>query len=1157
VPSESDGAFNPKRYWSFISYSHADRAWADWLHKSLERYRIPRRLVGVTIASGPVPSRIAPVFLDRVELAATTDLDATIAEALRSSRSLIVICSPAATRSPRVTQEIELFGGLKSGRLLCLIVAGRPNAEERGGSAAEECFPLPLRGSPHVGTTDSAIPLAADVRPGKGGRQEALLKLVAGILNVNLDQLRQRDSQRRRLWWVAATAICLTGMMCASALALYAWGQRNAAVQAESGLLIQSAAQHLNDSNVAGAQDTILEVLTNPRFAERHTPTAISVFQEIRAADAQIAVLSGHGDIVYSAAYSPDGTRVVTASDDKTARIWDASTGASLAVLSGHSDRVYSAAYSPDGTRIVTASWDKTARIWDARTHAQLAVLSGHGGNVYSAAYSPDGTRIVTASWDKTARIWDARSGKPLSVLSGHTDIVYSAAYSPDGRRVVTASQDKTARIWDAGLGEPLAVLSGHRDRVYSAAYSPDGMHIVTASWDKTAMVWDARTGAQLAELSGPSDRVQSAAYSRDGTRIVTASWDKTARIWDAHTGAPLAVLSGHSDIAYSAAYSPDGMHIVTASWDKTARIWDARPNAQLGVLSDHDDHVNSAAYSPNGMHIVTASDDKTARIWDARTGAPLAVLSGHSGIVYFATYSPDGMRIVTASYDKTARIWDARTGAPLAVLSGHSDRVYCAAYSPDGSRIVTASYDRTARIWDARSGKPLAVLSGHGNVVESATYSPDSARIVTASWDKTARIWDARTGTPLAVLSGHSDRVNSAAYSPDGTRIVTTSDDKTARIWDARTGALLAVLSGHGDFVESAAYSPDGTHIVTASSDKTARVWDARSGVPLAVLSGHDDHVNSAAYSSDGSLIVTASDDKTARIWNAHVPASVGAQILWDASAETDSLSDIDRARLGLPHDSHARTWSTQRSACDEAAAALYDPDRLAPGVAQSDIDADIAIPACLAEIAKPGHAARSDYQMGRALLAKHDVKGATRQLELAVSKGYRAARVDLGDLLVNVSMGMPKPEPAIALYEKAWQSGVPIAAFRLGYLYEFGGTRGTGAAAVAKLAGMSAWIWYERGADVGEPNALARFAERDESSALAENNPSRRNAILLRAFGYYAAAAERAHDEDWPDEAWRHWRYRRASLARLLAREGMMQQVADAYRKVQEGGG
>jgi WD40 repeat protein len=584
----------------------------------------------------------------------------------------------------------------------------------------------------------------------------------------------------------------------------------------------------------------------------------------------RMAVLRGHEDMVYGVAYSSDGTRIVTASSDKTARVWDARTGAEITVLRGHDGAVYSAAYSPDGARIATASDDKTARVWDARTGAQIMVLRGHGGVVSSVAYSPDGTHIVTASADKTARVWDARTGAEIAVLRGHDGVVSSVAYSPDGTRIVTASYDKTARVWDARTDAQIMVLRGHDGFVNSAAYTSDGTRIVTASYDKTARIWDARTGAEITALRGHDGFVESAAYSPDGTHIVTASDDKTARIWDARTGGEIAVLRGHDGFVESAAYSPDGTGIATASGDKTARVWDARTGSEITVLRGHDGFVDSPTYSPDGTRIVTASEDKTARVWDARTGAQITVLRGHDGFVDSAAFSPDGARILTASEDKTARLWDARTGAQVMVMRGHGGIVSGAAYSPDGRRIVTASYDSTARVWDARTGAQVMVMRGHGGVVSGVAYSPDGTRIVTASEDKTARVWDARTGAEITVLRGHDGVVNNAAYSPDGTRIVTASYDKTARIWEARTGAQITVLRGHGDFVMSAAYSPDGRRVVTASSDKTARIWDARTGAEIAVLRGHDGVVYAAAYSPDGTRIVTASGDKTALIWKA-----------------------------------------------------------------------------------------------------------------------------------------------------------------------------------------------------------------------------------------------------------------------------------------------
>ena len=289
----------------------------------------------------------------------------------------------------------------------------------------------------------------------------------------------------------------------------------------------------------------------------------------------QVTII-GHAELVRSATFSPDGGRIVTASTDNTARIWDAGTGRVIATLSGHTGWVSSAAFSPDGGRIVTASSDGTARIWDAWAGRVIATLSGHQGWVYSAAFSPDGRRIVTASTDNPARIWDAGTGREIATLSGHTYGVLSAAFSPDGRRIVTASGDGTARIWDTGTGREIIRLSGHTTRVYSAAFSPDGRRIVTASTDNTARIWDAGTGREITRLRGQGGTVFSAAFSPDGGRIVTASDDRTARIWDAGTGREIATLSGHTYGVFSASFSPDGGRIVTASDDNTARIWTA-----------------------------------------------------------------------------------------------------------------------------------------------------------------------------------------------------------------------------------------------------------------------------------------------------------------------------------------------------------------------------------------------------------------------------------------------------------------------------------------------------------------------------------------------------------------------------------------------------
>ncbi|MBN4000734.1 ribosome assembly protein 4 [Nostoc sp. LPT] len=483
--------------------------------------------------------------------------------------------------------------------------------------------------------------------------------------------------------------------------------------------------------------------------------------------------------------------------------------------LKGHTSYVNSVSFSPDGKRIVTASADKTARVWDI-SGKQIAELKGHTKAVNSASFSPDGKRIVTASADNTARVWDI-SGKQIAELKGHTQPVNSASFSPDGKRIVTASADKTARVWDIS-GKQIAELKGHTSYVNSASFSPDGKHILITSYDTTAWVWDI-FGKQITELKGHTKAVNSASFSPDGKRIVTASADNTARVWDI-SGKQIAELKGHTKAVNSASFSPDGKRIVTASADNTAGVWDIS-GKQIAELKGDTETVNRASFSPDGKRIVTGSDDKTARVWNI-DGKQIAELKGHTSRVNSASFSPDGKRIVTTSVDNTVRVWDI-SSKQIAELKGHTKAVNSASFSPDGKRIVTGSDDKTARVWDI-FGEQIAELKGHIEAVNSASFSPDGKRILTASYDKTARVWDI-SGKQIAELKGHTKAVNSASFSPDGKRIVTASADNTARVWDI-SGKQIAELKGHTKAVNSASFSPDGKRILTASFDKTARVW-------------------------------------------------------------------------------------------------------------------------------------------------------------------------------------------------------------------------------------------------------------------------------------------------------------------------------------------
>src|SRR5579862_981142 len=224
------------RYRAFIAYSHQDEIWAKWLQKTLEAYRVPTRLVGMNTAAGTIPRRLAPIFRDRSELPSAADLSQKIDDALRRSANLLVICSPHSATSPYVNEEIRTFKRFDvAERIFCLIVGGEPHASTLAGREAEECFAPALRfkfGSDGQPTQERAAPIAADARPGKDGRTNAKLKLIAGMLDVGFDALKQREHQRHIRRLLAITSLSLIAMLITTGLAIDAVIARKTAVVA-------------------------------------------------------------------------------------------------------------------------------------------------------------------------------------------------------------------------------------------------------------------------------------------------------------------------------------------------------------------------------------------------------------------------------------------------------------------------------------------------------------------------------------------------------------------------------------------------------------------------------------------------------------------------------------------------------------------------------------------------------------------------------------------------------------------------------------------------------------------------------------------------------------------------------------------------------------
>ena len=366
------------------------------------------------------------------------------------------------------------------------------------------------------------------------------------------------------------------------------------------------------------------------------------------------------GSPVCSVAFSPDGQKLVTGSDDGTAKVWEMVSGKELLTLKGHSLRVQWVADSPDDVRAEAFTPD----------------------DVHWVAFSPDGQRIA-ASGGPEVKVWDAASGKELLVMKKERAEMLSVAFSPDGRRIVTGSYDGVATVWDAASGQPPLSLQGHTGPISNVAFSPNSQQIFTAS-PRTGMVkvWETASGQQLLSLVAPDNRC--VAFSLDGQRILTGNVWGALQVWDAASGKELLNAATHGGPIRAVAFSPDGQRIVTCGVDMVAKIWDAASGGHRFSLKGHGDAMGSVAFSPDSQRIVTGGGDMTAKVWKADRGAEALTFFGG----WAASFSPDGQHIARAA--RKVRPGSGRRAAARKSL--HLEGTRTGSYQPPFLRTVSRS---------------------------------------------------------------------------------------------------------------------------------------------------------------------------------------------------------------------------------------------------------------------------------------------------------------------------------------------------------------------------------------------------------------------------------------------------------------------------------
>jgi WD40 repeat protein len=297
-----------------------------------------------------------------------------------------------------------------------------------------------------------------------------------------------------------------------------------------------------------------------------------------------------------------------------------------LVEIKGHDGWVTRVVYTPDGKQLVTASKDRTVRVWDAIKGTEIFKIKDLPDKEMAMALSPDGTKVVATAgkfvkeksvWVGEINIYDVKKGKILSTLKGHSDEITAVAFSPKGDRLATASKDGTAKVWElADKGKELLTLKGHGGKVLAIAWSEDGKWIATGSEDKTAKLWDADNGKDTRTFKGPTRDVSCVAFSKDSGRLAMGSLDNTIYVWDLGSGNELYKLNADEGV-WAVAFSPDGSKLAAGGWSNVVQLWDMKNAKEIGGLAGHSRTIVALTFNAAGDRIVTASVDQTVRVWD------------------------------------------------------------------------------------------------------------------------------------------------------------------------------------------------------------------------------------------------------------------------------------------------------------------------------------------------------------------------------------------------------------------------------------------------------------------------------------------------------------------------------------------------------------
>ncbi len=635
----------------------------------------------------------------------------------------------------------------------------------------------------------------------------------------------------------------------------------------------------------------------------------------------ELVLQMGHQGVIQSVTFTPDERYVLTGSDDRTAMLWDLTSGMVVRRFEGHSFSVEGVDISPDGSYLATASesgvvlsglrTDRVVRIPAARARS----VSFSADSKYLAVAASVGTKDVIQVWD----IETAASAPELTIDSSTRSVQFSPI-----DQLILAVRPKEVAILEVVAGSAVQRFVASDESFLKASFSRSGLYVFTVG-PRTARIWDVRSGKEVR-------RFYRDFYDIPNRFIDTASCGSlTARSFTVSERIRLLeVLAGRYKGFTSAALSPHSDLLVTGSWDSTAQIWDVQTGKLVRSLPGHDKYVSAASFSPTGKYVSTGSADFTAVIWEAGSGRPLRRLEGAASSVTTTAYSERDGLVVTGDNSGMLNTWSVKKGSQVARFRAHDSPVKEVVIATD--YLTTAGCDDTVRMWDRGSFAEKGRFDGNEYKATVLTLGTPGTNFVTSEWNGIVGMRGFQNETAMIPVSGRGIYADGAALSASGKRLLTWTDHRRddpfkgpeATVWDVTaqkpSGQLLwHSLLAHGidalhDPITFATFSQSEKKIVTGTFGGNVILWDANTGAATDIFSGREQYAVDAGLFLSGTnpqVLLTGGFDATAHLWNTSKPTQPMEFIGHSNGISSLSLISREQFLLSGSYDGTVRIWN------------------------------------------------------------------------------------------------------------------------------------------------------------------------------------------------------------------------------------------------------